>query len=55
MALTEEMKKEILDLLREKLYIKIDRDSDYYGNYTTTVGLYLWGEDEDELISESCT
>lgn len=55
MALTDEMKKEILDLLRDKLYIKISRDSDYYGNDTTTVGLYLWGEDYDELISESST
>ncbi len=55
MALTDEMKKEILELFRDKLYIKISRDSDYYGHYTTTVGLYLLGEDYDELISESST
>lgn len=51
--MTDELKQEILQLLRDHLVIKLDRDSDYYGNYTTYAKLYLWGEDKDELISES--
>lgn len=51
--MTDELKQEILQLLKDRLMIKIERDSDYYGNYTTTVGLYLWDEDRDELIAES--
>jgi hypothetical protein len=51
--MTDELKWEILQLLRENLIIKIEKDSDYYGNYTTHVKLYLWGKNYDELISES--
>lgn len=51
--MTDELKQEILQLLKDHLVIKLDRESDYYGSYTTTVGLYLWDEDKDELISES--
>lgn len=53
--MTDELKQEILQLLKDRLMIKIERDSDYYGNYTTTVKLMLWGDDRDELIHKcSC-
>lgn len=51
--MTDELKQEILQLLKDRLMIKIEKEGDYYGNYTTTVKLVLWDEDRDEVIDES--
>lgn len=48
--MTDELKQEILQLIKDTLSIEITKDSDYYGNYTTYVTLNLFVDGKYEKI-----
>lgn len=43
--MTDELRREILQLIKDHLTIEIKKDGDYYGNYTYNVSLSLYDDD----------